>query len=131
MTCSKVFFLAVLIASATPMGSACAMTGNSGPLIHCTVEGAEKLPSEVGGEGAVCSAIAAAAAGTLKQAKLSPADLSVAVTVKSDSLISAVPSVRGKPLAEQNVATSDRALNANALNMLGNAVANAIAASAR
>ena len=130
MTSFTRFILASLIASAMPLGSACAMTGTSGPSIHCTVAGAEKLPAGVGGEDAVCSAIASAAAGALQGAKIAPATVSVAVTLKSDSRISAVPSVGGKALAEQNVATSDRALNANAITMLANAVAAAIAASA-
>lgn len=131
MTASKPFILAALIASATPIGSACAMTATSGPSIHCTVAGAEKLPASLGGESAICSAIAAAAASVLEAARIAPAAVSVEVTVKSESRMSAIATVRGKPLAEQNVASSDQALNSGAVQMLANAVANAIAASAR
>ena len=107
------------------------MTATSGPSIHCSVAGAEKLPANLGGESAVCSAIVAAAANVIAAAKIPPADVSVEVTVKSESRMSAVPTVRGKALPEQNVASSDQALNAGAVQILANAVAYAIAASAR
>ena len=131
MIFSRQFLFAALIASATPIGSACAMAGTSAQSIHCTVAGADKLPADIGGEKGVCSAIAAATASVLGQSGISPGTVTVAVAVKSESRISAVASVGGKALAEQNVATSDRALNANAIRMLANAVANSISASAR
>ena len=130
MIFSKTFLAAALIASASPIWSACAMTATSGASIRCAVAGAENLPAELGGEQGVCAAIAVAAAPALGKANIAPYAVSVAVTVKSESRISAVPSVNGKALTEQNVATSDRALNANAIRMLADAIASAISASA-
>lgn len=99
------------------------MTSTGGNDIRCTVEGGDKLPPGLGGGEAICRAISRAALPALQRAGIAPSAVAVAVRVKSDSRMSAVASVNDKPLAEQNVATSDRALNAGAVTMLADAVA--------
>jgi hypothetical protein len=99
------------------------MNSATGSRISCTVEGAEKLPSEIGGEEAVCAALERAAAATLRQAGVAPSALSVSVNVRSAYRISAVASLDGKTIPEQQVGISDRELNARAIDMLAQAVA--------
>lgn len=113
---------ALLIAAAAA-GSACAMTTSSSERMSCSVEGAEKLPRALGGQSGICSVIEKALAPAIAGGGIPYSAVSVKVEVKSDSRISAVASVSGKLLPEQNVATSDRALNAAALQMLANALA--------
>lgn len=99
------------------------MSSTSAEQLRCIVQGEEKLPAEVGGEAAVCSAIERAAAPALQSAGLSPAAVSISVEVKSQYRISAVPAVGGRSLPEQHVGISDRPLNARAIDMLANAIA--------
>ncbi|MGN6154999.1 MAG: hypothetical protein ACTHN4_04610 [Sphingomicrobium sp.] len=91
--------------------------------LHCAVHGAEQLPPELGGEAGVCAAIGEALAPALSRAGIAASAVAVAIEVKSKSRISAVTSVDGKPLPEQNVAISDRSLNAGAVRMLANGLA--------
>ena len=99
------------------------MTATAERGINCTVEGAAKLPSELGGEAAICSTMAKIVLPSLQRTGIASSALAVVVKVKSDSRISAVASVNGKTLPEQNVASSDRPLGATAIEMLANGVA--------
>ena len=99
------------------------MTTHSPSQIRCTVEGEAKLPPEIGGGDAVCGAIVRAALPVIERAGIAPESVGVSVQVKSDSRISAVPSIGGKALPEQNVAISDRPLNQRSITMLAEAVA--------
>ena len=119
--------IALLIAAAVPNGSACAMAQTSAQAVNCTVQNAEKLPPALGGEAAVCSIIDRLVLPSVRSAGLSPSSVSVSVNVKSQSLVSAVAVVNGSAMAEQNVASSDRALGASAIEMLGKAIATQIA----
>lgn len=99
------------------------MNSTSSDALHCAVEGAEKLPPELGGSAAICSAITKAAAPVLNSRRVGAEAVSVVVNVQSASAISAATSVAGKSLPEQKVAISDRTLNARAIDMLANAIA--------
>lgn len=114
--------LALLLAAAVS-GSACAMSSTSTEQLRCAVQGEEKLPPEVGGEGAVCSAMKRAVEPVLQQSGVSAAVVSVSVEVKSEYRISAIASVGGRALPEQHVASTDRVLNPRAIDMLARAVA--------
>ena len=103
------------------------MTTDSQSQIRCTVEGEAKLPPEIGGADAVCGAIVRAALPVIQRAGIAPETIGVSVRVKSDSRISAVPSIGGKALPEQNVAISDRTLNQRSIAMLADAVAAVLA----
>ncbi len=99
------------------------MSPTSDRPIQCAVEGADKLPAEIGGEPAICATIAAAVLPALERSGVSPSAVSLSVRVKSDSHISTVASISGTRLAEQNVAISDRALTSGAIDMLAQALA--------
>jgi hypothetical protein len=82
----------------------------------CRVEGAEKLPAELGGAQAVCSVLE----GSL--GKLAPK--TVALTVRSPFLINAeVTAVDGRRLPTVTVGRSDRPLSGRAIRMLAEAIA--------
>jgi hypothetical protein len=123
--------LALLITVAALNGSACAMAATSEPAlgqgINCTVQNADKLPPQLGGEAAICSIMANILLPSLHQAGLASSALALFVNVKSESRISAVASVNGKPMPEQNVASSDRSLSAGAIEMLAQGVAREVA----
>lgn len=95
--------------------------------LRCAVEGEEKLPAEIGGEPAVCAAIAGAALPALERAGIAPGSLAVRVKVASPYLMSAVASIDGRALPEQKVGISDRPLNARAVQMLADALAGELA----
>lgn len=99
------------------------MNSTSTEQLRCVVQGEEKLPAEIGGGGAVCSAITRASAPVLQRGGVAPGTVSVSVEVISPYRISATPSVGGRTLPEQHVGISDRPLNARALDMLGQAIA--------
>lgn len=99
------------------------MTANSHEDLRCTVQGVQKLPQGLGGQPAVCSVIANAVLPALARAGISSSAVTVAVEVKSESRISAIAEINGRPLPEQNVAVSDRALNAGAIRMLADGLA--------
>ena len=95
--------------------------------LRCVVHGEEKLPAEIGGEPAICAAIADAALPALRRAGISPQSIAVTVTIGSPFLMSAVASVDDRTLPEQKVGISDRQLNALAVQMLADAVARELA----
>lgn len=99
----------------------------SGQGLNCTVRNADKLPPELGGEAAICSMMAKILLPSLHQAGLASSAFALFVSVKSESRISAVASVNGKPVPEQNVASSDRALSAGAIEMLAQGIARELA----
>lgn len=95
------------------------MGTTSGPAIRCTVEGAEKLPRELGGSDGVCATITRALAAKGIDAE----SASVTVEVKSDSIMSATATIAGRAFPAQTVGVSDRSLNPRAVEMLAAAVA--------
>ena len=99
------------------------MSSTSTEQLRCVVQGVEKLPPELGGEAAVCSAIERAAAPELLRAGIAPAAVSVSVQVLSQHRISAIATVDGRSLPEQHVARSDRPLNTRTIDMLAEGVA--------
>lgn len=113
---------AVLLLAAVASGSACAMRPTSSDQLRCVVQGAEKLPPELGGAAAVCAAFERAAAPELRRAGIALAGVSVSVQVRSQYRISAVASVGERSLPEQNVGISDRQLNTGAIEMLARAI---------
>jgi hypothetical protein len=101
---------------AVPGGSACAMTTSPNQALPCTVEGADKLPAEIGGADAVCAAIREALGGE--------AGVSVAVRIISPYAAAAlVTTADGRKLPQVNVSISDRALNKRSIDMLAQGVA--------
>jgi hypothetical protein len=93
---------------------------------QCLVRGAEKLPAEVGGGNAICSAIVAATRATAPGA-----DYKVEVEVESASaLVARVTLKDGRTLAEQRLTVSDRQLNAGSIERFAAAIAGAVAGSA-
>jgi hypothetical protein len=107
------------------------MTSTPSSGLRCSVTGEEKLPPEVGGGQAICSAISAAVIPALQRAGIASSAIAISVKVKSDSRISAVASVNEHPLPEQHVASSDRPLNGRAVDMLARAVAAAVSGQAQ
>lgn len=98
---------------------------NSAPnrTIRCSVEGAEQLPQELGGEGDICSTMEAAALPALRDAGIAASTVVILVKVKSPYRISAIAESNGTSLGEQKVGISDRPLNKSAIEMLARAVA--------
>jgi hypothetical protein len=105
------------------------MNSTSETSFACSVVGASELPAQIGGEQGVCSAIQRTVAPALHQAGISPSAVAIAVQVKSSSRISAVATLNGSALPEQNVAISDRTLNAGAIDMLARGLARQLTAS--
>lgn len=99
------------------------MNSTSSEQLHCVVRGEERLPPDVGGAEAVCSAIKRASAPVLQRAGASPASVSITVDVQSAFTISAVTTVGGRALPVQRVDISDRPLNRRTIDMLAQAVA--------
>jgi hypothetical protein len=108
-------------------GSANAMTSADPASVHCLVKDAGKLPAGLSGD-SVCAAIRAAAAPALAAAGAAGGTLSVHVTVISDSRITAAVTLARKPLPEPRVASSDRPLSAQSIQMLARAIAAEVAA---
>lgn len=111
-----------LVLAAAASGSACAMSPTSSQQLRCVVQGEEKLPPELGGADAVCSAIERASAPVLQRSGANPS-VSVNVQVLSAFAASAVVTVGAERLPEQRVDISDRPLNARTIDMLARAVA--------
>jgi hypothetical protein len=103
-------------------GSAGAMSSVDPMSMHCSVNNAGKLPAGLTADG-ICAVIR----GITAPALVSSGRLSIEVTVLSNSSIKAAATLDGKPRPEQRVATSDRSLNANAIEMLARAIAAEIA----
>jgi hypothetical protein len=109
-------------------GSAGAMTSSNPATVECTVQGAGKLPAGLDAA-AVCAAVRAATQPALAASGASA--LSVKVTVVSESKLMAVATLGGEALPEHHVASSDRSLNARAVDMLAQAIAADIPAHGR
>ena len=106
-------------------GSACAMQQSKALPPPCAVSGSDRLPAEVGGGEAICSAIRAA----LRE-QSSGTGYAVRVTVESASSLSArVTLSDGRTLPRQRMAVSDRQLNPASIKRFAAAVANAVAGS--
>jgi hypothetical protein len=120
----------VAVVGAGVGGSAVAMTSVDPASVQCSVKDVGKLPAGLSAS-SVCATIREAVAPALASAGVTGGELSVQVTVHSDSKVTAAATLAGKALPEQRVATSDRALNANAIAMLGRAIAAEIAADGR
>lgn len=95
--------------------------------IRCDVQGEDKLPAEIGGEAAVCAAIADAAIPELQRVGVPPESVAVTVHVISTQTMSAVASVNERALRVQKVGVMDRPLNERAVKMLAQAVAGDLA----
>ena len=98
---------AVAFAAAVSATAACAMSAPPHDRqSHCTVVGAEKLPAEVGGPDALCSALARAVA-----AKAPGLRYTAELHVPSPSVLIAKLVVNGRNLQEQRFGVMDRDLN--------------------
>lgn len=94
---------------------------------RCAVEGADKLPSEVGGPEGICDAVRAAV-----NERAPGATFSVQVRVISPSSLAAVVTLAdGRVLPEQKMAVSDRQLNRASIERFASAVAAEIAKDAQ
>ncbi|QNM83784.1 hypothetical protein H8M03_05540 [Sphingomonas sabuli] len=102
------------------------MGTTSGPAIRCTVENAGKLPADLGGSAGVCAAIERALAPKVAEAGVDASSVTIALAVKSPHQMSAVATVDGRALPQQNVGTTDRPLTAGAIKMLAAALADQI-----
>lgn len=122
------FRLSLAILAAVSGGGACAMNNLAPDALQCSVSHAEKLPSGLS-EGSICAALRQAAVPALDRIGLATKALSVQIQVESDSKLVATATLAGKTLPEHRVATSDRLLNAKAVEMLAKAIAAEIAAS--
>jgi hypothetical protein len=117
---SKAIAIACLLALAANGGSACAMNRAESPSVHCTVTGADKLASEIGGTAGVCRMIESAAA---PAAQVAGVNASVAVDILSPHAAVAHVTADGRELAERRIDISDRVLNSRAIETLAKAVA--------
>ena len=95
--------------------------------IDCTVQNAEILPANLGGEAGVCAIVQRILLPAVHKARLSPSAVAVSVNVKSDSMASAIATVSGVATPEQKVASSDRKLGKGAIEMLANGIADQLA----
>ena len=122
----KINLLLAVAVTGSIGGSACAMGQPTARLPHCAVSGADKLPSAVGGEDAICSAIRAAL-----QDQPDGAGVAVEVKVLSASSLAARIRLRdGRTLPEQRMAVSDRQLNRGSIERFAAAIAGAVAGKA-
>jgi hypothetical protein len=122
----KINLLLALSMACAIGGNACAMGQPRPELTQCTVVGADKLPAEVGGEQAICSAIRAAS-----REKAPGADYRVEVEVVSASALAARVTLKdGRTLPEQKMAVSDRQLNPGSIERFAAGIADALAGSA-
>lgn len=121
----KINLLLALSAFGAMGGVACAMEQPSAESRECIVSGADKLTADIGGAGAICSAIRAAAG------EKSPGTAFVVeVRVESASAIAARITVKdGRTLPEQKMAVSDRPLNPASIERFAAAIADAVARS--
>src|SRR5690349_4668659 len=107
--------------AAVSSSGAVAMSAHGSARVSCTVVGAEKLPPTVGTE-LICNEIGRA------MARAAPsAHYSVEVRVLSPSRLSAVLTVDGRRLEEQNLAVSDRDLAAGPIRRFAETIAAAAA----
>lgn len=116
----------LLVATAIE-GSACAMQPSEGSSLKCTVEGAAKLPAELGSDEAICAPIARAVQDAAKGAGLAPAAVSVRVRVLSADTLEATTMVNGTALPAQKLRSSDRAVTRGSIERFAGAVARQLA----
>jgi len=122
----KINLLLALSMACAIGGNACAMDQQRAESPHCVVSGADRLPAEVGGGDAICSAIRAAV-----REKAPGADYGVEVEVVSASALAARVTLKdGRTLPEQRMAVSDRQLNPGSIERFAAAIAGAVAESA-
>lgn len=114
---------AFAVIAAAMGGSACAMNSTSETRLACSVAGASELPAQIGGADGVCAAIERAVVPALRDSGIASSAVAIAVQVKSASRVSAVATLNGSALPEQNVASSDRTLNAGSIDMLARGLA--------
>lgn len=88
---------------------------------RCSVTGSEKLPAEVGGADAICTAIERALA-----AKAPDIHYVVEVRVRSASMLAATLIAGGRKLPDQNFAVMDRNLNRESIERFAQAIADAL-----
>lgn len=110
--------------------SACAMSPAKDQGWQCTVEAAAKLPPGVR-DAEVCAAMKDAAVAAVGPALVNSGAVSVRVTIRSEHIASALPTLRGHTLPEQKLAVSDRALSMASIKVLAKAVGNELARSSR
>ena len=104
-------------------GRAFAMTSDpAGPVVHCSVEPAGKLPSGLTAD-AICTAIRKAVTPALAGSTDAAEPLSVEVAVQSASKLVATARLGNRTLPEHRIAISDHPLNASSVQMLANAIA--------
>jgi hypothetical protein len=92
----------------------------------CRVTGAEKLPAEAGGPGAICAAVERAVAAHAPNVRYS-----VEVRVLSRTALAANLETAGRQLPELRFSVSDRELNPRAIGHFAESVAEALAGSRR
>lgn len=113
-TNSVIFAMAIAWAS----GDACGMSDSTGKLNHCRVIDGEKLPRELGGEQALCAAIAQALQPDVANGA------AIEVSVISPYLLSATVTLAdGRRLPAIKVGSSDRTLSRRAVQMLADSIA--------
>src|SRR5215213_6953918 len=118
-----------LLASILLLTAAMAPAGTStmsNPLGPCHIVGAEKLPREIGGGAAVCSAIQRAISAQAPGLKYT-----VHVEVLSQSSVKATVDMDGRRLPEQRISVVDRDLNTRSIERFANALASEAAKAAR
>ncbi len=91
----------------------------------CRVTGAEKLPAQAGGAGAICAAVERAVAAQAPNVRYS-----VEVRVLSRTALAANLETAGRKLPELRFSVSDRELNPQAIGHFADFVADALAACA-
>jgi ribosomal protein L11 len=118
----RVSFAIVFASPVVSGGSACAVKPVEHATEQCAVIGGETLPAGVT-PGAICDAIRAATKSTAPGIAYS-----IEVRVRSASSLSAIVTLpNGTTLPEQNLATSDRQLNAGAIQRYATSIAAEIA----
>jgi hypothetical protein len=93
---------------------------------QCTVNGAEKLPAEVGGANALCGALERAVA-----AKVPGLRYSAELRVASPSALIANLTVNGRKLPEQRFGVMDRNLNPGSIQRFAQSLATLLAEAAK
>lgn len=99
------------------------MSTSEQPQGPCRVTGAERLPAEAGGAGAICAAVERAVAAQAPNVRYS-----VEVRVLSRTALSATLEIAGRKLPQLGFSVSDRELNPRAIGHFADSVADALAA---
>ena len=120
---TKVAASILVLGSGLAATGACAMSTSEQPQGPCRVTGAEKLPAEAGGAGAICAAVERAVAAQAPNVRYS-----VEVRVLSRTALAANLETGGRSLPELRFSVSDRELNPLAIGHFADSVADALAA---